>query len=120
MGDEDDLFLWRPPVRRADPQTSEDAAKGLDASRLHDVICVAFRTWNSGGMVIDEISRVTGLDRQTLSPRMVELECRSLVHRIEIGVSASGRVRYQSRKGLRGKQQQEWFLGPQPNKETSP
>jgi len=106
-------------ARASDPATSHDAARSMSDERigeLHRAIIACLESTRSVGATIDEIAehtnvRIANERRQSLSPRMVELERKGLVQRKATGeFTPSGRPRFETRKGKSGVGQQVWFL----------
>lgn len=95
-------------ARNTDPDTSAEAAAAVDKVKYQAMIEAAL-AGKTDGLIIDQISQTVGVDRQTLSPRMVELERQGRVRRVAIGISDTGRIQYLKRTGFAGKSQQVWF-----------
>jgi len=90
-------------------QTSADANASVDKNQLRKSAFSALKRRPAKGFTIDELSKVTGIDRQSLSPRMTELERNGKAARILINITDSGVYRFASRPGKSGKSQQVWF-----------
>lgn len=97
-----------------DRATSAGAAATVDTAKYRKQILDEMEKDPDRSWIIDELSDALCLDRQTLSPRMSELEERGKVHRVITGYRDDGREIPRRRKGNAGKGQQEWFLGPSP------
>lgn len=65
--------LFSPALaRRSDPETSHDAAKAVRAQQIAESILACLRT-QPDGLTATEISDYTGIERDTVSPRLPEL-----------------------------------------------
>lgn len=60
-------------VRRTDPQTSRDAARSLDLNRLEAAVLSVLQRADAPGLTTFEIGQASGLDRDSVSPRMPRL-----------------------------------------------
>lgn len=81
--------------RHADPETSQEAAESVDASKLEQVVldCIKRR----GPSILDEVVSLTKLDKVTASPRFKPLEDAGKIARTGI-----------KRPGKAGRPQTEW------------
>lgn len=66
-------------ARRADPETSQEAAGRVDGKRMAERVLADLRA--NGPATSHEIAKRTGLDLVTVSPRMKPLETANLVKR---------------------------------------
>ena len=76
MGDQMNLFAY---ARNADPETSHQAANSVDANALEERALLVLRT--EGNLNTKEMSELTGIHVNSLSPRMKPLEEKGLVRR---------------------------------------
>ena len=69
-------FEWKNPfpggVRSTDPDTAQEAAVSVDATRLEKVVLEAFKT-APNGLTADELSKRVNLPLNTLTPRIAPL-----------------------------------------------
>ena len=105
------------PARHGDPSTSQDAA--ADAStlrkRLLPFISEALLSYGGRGAVLDEIwayvrQHILVQGRDSVGPRMIEMERRKLVCRHLIGYTPKGDPIYEQRRSVRtGRAQEIWW-----------
>ena len=96
-------------ARASDPHTSHEAEAVVDKSKYRRMIAGALKAAGPRGMTIDELEMFTGVSRQTLSPRMKEMERLGMAHR-KRGTS----TKYVCRDGKAGRAMAIWYLGPAP------
>ena len=69
-------------ARNTDPDTSHEAAHSVDATALEAIVRQALK--NKGPMTAREISDVTGIDLQTVTPRLAPLAGKNLARRTDM------------------------------------
>lgn len=75
-----DLFDGEGMARRTDPETSHDAAKSINTTRLEAEVLAAIRTFGDKGCIADEIeARLPHLQWCTLTPRFKPLLEKGLI-----------------------------------------
>jgi len=86
--------------------------KRVSRKKMQNKIISAIKRSGKKGATIDELARKTGLDRQTLSPRLTEIadERYTITTRLSGTVGSSGRFQTVARKGDSGRAQQVWFF----------
>lgn len=65
-------------ARSTDPDTSHEAAEDVDVNKLQATICALLDGF-PGGLTWSEISVFGEIDRQSVSPRLVELRNKGLI-----------------------------------------
>jgi predicted transcriptional regulator len=65
------------PARRTDPETSHEAARSINITRLEKVVLDAFIS--HGEMTTHELAQVTSLELVTVSPRVRPLVRKGLI-----------------------------------------
>jgi DNA-binding MarR family transcriptional regulator len=91
-----DLFDYQPPprafARRTDPETSHEAAKSIepDLTKIESTVLLAI-PFAPGTAILDEVTRETGLDKVTASPRFKPLEEKGFIRRVGKRPGTSGR-----------------------------
>lgn len=80
MSDQLDLFNDG-RVRNSDPPTSHNAAALIDAPKLQGQCLAAVKASRHYGLTTHEIADQTGIEWQSVTPRMVQLEEKGLVRR---------------------------------------
>lgn len=85
--------------------------KRVSRKKMQDKIIKAVKRSGKKGATIDELSRKTGIDRQTLSPRLTEIaQERYVITTLPSStVGRTGRFQTVARKGDSGRAQQVWF-----------
>ena len=88
--------------------------KRVSRKKMQDKIIKAVKRSGRKGATVDELSDKTGIDRQTLSPRLAEIaaERYAITTRLSGTLGSSGRLQTVSRKSKSGRAQQVWFYIP--------
>ena len=75
------LFDWA-KARTSDPDTSHDAALGMTEERLSKLAQAALACIKAhpGGVTAQDMARLTGVDHNTMSPRLRPMADRGLIH----------------------------------------
>jgi DNA-binding transcriptional ArsR family regulator len=110
MIDEDkDLFAWA-AWRKTDPETSREAAESLSTDTLTKLQRIAYFAIKDAedGLTAHDLARVTGLEHETIGPRLRPLARVGLIHesderRVPLGRKRAGIV---------------WKVGPKPEVQT--
>ncbi len=97
-----------PVARHTDPETAHDAADHA-AANMHSNTEKVLEALPPRGMTTEEITDATGLGIQITSTMMTKLEKAGLVQRNFIGLSPSGKRRYEKRKNRSGTGAIIWF-----------
>lgn len=80
-------------ARNTDPDTAHKAAESVNATRLMGIVLKTLRA-HPEGLTTEEICKRSGLDLQSVTPRMKPLESAKLVFRTKIRrKGATGRTR---------------------------
>lgn len=80
--------LFEPTARRIDPETSQQAARGVEASRIRQQVLQAL---TDGPAIAEELCRRTGVTWNTLTPRFREIERLGWISRYGKAVASTGR-----------------------------
>ena len=78
---DDDTDLFKAYARSTDPDTSHDAAASVDPHlpNLEDTVYAAIKSRGDRGATCDEIVDLTGLNWNTVSPRLKPLRNKKLI-----------------------------------------
>ena len=113
MGGMKDLFGDEPygeaHARHTDPHTSHEAAAAIkpDVNNIEGTVTRAVQRSGERGMICDEVVDATGLDWNTVSPRMAPLRRKKLIYRRTDEKTG----KYLTRRGKSGKAQQiHWYV----------
>ena len=83
-------------ARHADPASSHEAAALIDAGSVRDIVYNELKScgvWVSV-LQLEKILKPRGIDKWSISPRMIELERQGRVERREMpGLNTTGKVR---------------------------
>lgn len=66
-------------ARKSDPDTSREAADMLDASPLDLAVVAALRSFGPAGATAEQIAEQSGIDKQSVTPRLAPLAERKIV-----------------------------------------
>jgi hypothetical protein len=108
--DDDEYDLFKAYARRTDPGTSHDAADSIEdhVARMEGIVSEAIKGQSERGATWDELHRLTGLPKATISPRFKPLrEKKKLIEwRLD---QAGNKIK---RPGDSGRGQIVWFPKP--------
>jgi DNA-binding transcriptional regulator GbsR (MarR family) len=77
-------------ARNSDPETSHEAAASVNVTNLEAEVLAVLRA-NPLGLTVDELTKATGLEKVTVSPRMRPLCSKKLVKESGKAPGRSGR-----------------------------
>jgi predicted transcriptional regulator len=87
--------------RRRDIETAVDAAQSVNATYLENMVFDVVQATGEQGAILDDITRATGLDKVTISPRLRPLVRKGFVIETD-----------RKRQGLSGRGQRVWKATP--------